>query len=188
VSLRKRLRPRLLGLYVLAGLALWYASPTGTSIAVGLLPIALGEAIRLWATGHLHKNDALTVTGVYAYVRHPLYLGTLLIAAGFLAMANSALALGALVFLALFFFGYYLPYKDRIESARLESLYGDEFRRYSAAVPRLLPRLRPYVALGATPESLPTWRMARFADNNELGTAAVVGIGVIAMVVRWQLG
>jgi protein-S-isoprenylcysteine O-methyltransferase Ste14 len=187
VSLRKRLRPRLLGLYVLAGLALWYASPTGTSIALGLVPIAVGEAIRLWATGHLHKNDALTVTGVYAYVRHPLYLGTLLISAGFLAMANSALALGALVFLALFFFGYYLPYKDRIESARLESLYGDEFRRYSAAVPRLIPRLRPYVALGATPEKLPTWRMARFADNNELGTAAVVGLGVIAMVVRWQL-
>jgi protein-S-isoprenylcysteine O-methyltransferase Ste14 len=185
---RKRLRPRLLGLYALAGLAFWYASPTGTSIALGLVPIALGEAIRLWATGHLHKNDALTVTGVYAYVRHPLYLGTLLIAAGFLGMAHSALALVALAGLALFFFGYYLPYKDRIESARLESLYGDEFRRYSAVVPRVLPRLRPYVALGASPERQPAWRMARFADNNELGTAAAVCTGVLAMVVRWQIG
>jgi hypothetical protein len=98
------------------------------------------------------------------------------------------MALAALAILALFFFGYYLPYKDRIESARLESLYGDEFRRYSTAVPRLLPRLKPYVALGATPEKLPAWRRARFADNNELGTAVAVGIGVIAMVVRWQLG
>ena len=185
---KKRLRPRLLGLYALVALAFWYASPTGTSIALGLVPIAIGEGIRLWATGHLHKNDALTVTGVYAYVRHPLYLGTLLIAAGFLAMAHSALALAVLPVLALFFFGYYLPYKDRIEGARLESLYGDEFRRYAAAVPRLLPRLRPYVALGAKPEGLPSWRMTRFADNNELGTAAAVGIGVIAMVVRWQLG
>ena len=183
----KRLRPRLLGLYALAGLAFWYASPTGTSIALGLAPIAIGEGIRLWATGHLHKNDALTVTGVYAYVRHPLYLGTLLICAGFLGMAQNGLALVALAGLALFFFAYYLPYKDRIESARLESLYGDEFRRYAAAVPRLLPRLRPYVALGASREQLPAWRMARFADNNELGTAAAVGVGVIAMVVRWQL-
>ena len=90
---KKRLRPRLLGLYALVALAFWYASPTGTSIALGLVPIAIGEGIRLWATGHLHKNDALTVTGVYAYVRHPLYLGTLLIAAGFLAMAHSALYL-----------------------------------------------------------------------------------------------
>lgn len=184
---KKRLRPRLLGLYALAGLAFWYSSPTGTSIALGLVPIAIGEGIRLWATGHLHKNDALTVTGVYAYVRHPLYLGTLLIATGFLAMAHSAAALVVLALLALFFFGYYLPYKDRIEGARLESLYGDEFRRYAALVPRVLPRLRPYVALGAEPDSQPTWRMARFADNNELGTAIVVGIGVIAMVVRWQL-
>jgi protein-S-isoprenylcysteine O-methyltransferase Ste14 len=185
---KKRLRPRLLVLYALAGFAFWYASPTGTSIALGLVPIALGEAIRLWATGHLHKNDALTVTGVYAYVRHPLYLGTLLIGAGFLTMASSALALAALAALALFFFAYYMPYKDRIESARLESLYGDEFRRYATAVPRLLPRFRPYVALGARPERLPAWRWTRFSDNNELGTAVAVGIGVIAMVVRWQLG
>jgi len=185
---KKRLRPRLLGLYALTALAFWYASPTGTSIALGFVPIALGEGIRLWATGHLHKNDALTVTGVYAYVRHPLYLGTLLIAAGFLGMAHSAAALWVLVGLALFFFGYYLPYKDRIESARLESLYGDEFRRYAAAVPRVLPRLVPYVALGAKPDAQPAWRMARFSDNNELGTAVAVFVGVIAMVVRWQLG
>jgi protein-S-isoprenylcysteine O-methyltransferase Ste14 len=184
---KKRLRPRLLGLYALAGLALWYASPTGASIALGVVAIAIGEAIRLWATGHLHKNDALTVTGIYAYVRHPLYLGTLLIGAGFLAMAHSALALVALVGFALFFFGYYLPYKDRIESARLESLYGDDFRRYSASVPRLLPRLRPYVPLGASAASA-TWRMQRFADNNELGTAVAVALGVVAMVVRWQIG
>jgi protein-S-isoprenylcysteine O-methyltransferase Ste14 len=185
---RKRLRPRLLALYTLAGLALWSATPTGASIALGAVPIALGEGIRLWATGHLHKNDALTVTGVYAWVRHPLYLGTLLISTGFLAMAHSVAGLVALAVLGLFFFGYYLPYKDRIESARLESLYGDEFRRYATAVPRLLPRLRPYVALGATPQTRPQWRMARFADNNELGTALAVGIGMLAMVVRWRLG
>jgi protein-S-isoprenylcysteine O-methyltransferase Ste14 len=184
---KKRLRPRLLVIYALVGAALWYASPTGTSIALGVIPVVTGEAIRLWATGHLHKNDALTVTGVYAYVRHPLYLGTLLIGVGFLVMTHHLLGWIALGAFALFFFGYYMPYKDRIESARLEALYGDEFRRYAVCVPRLLPRVRAYVPLGATgPAS--GWRQARFSDNNELGTAAVVALGVLALVVRWQLG
>ena len=184
---KKHFKPRLLGFYAVAGLALWYATPSGWSILAGLLPVVIGEGVRLWATGHLHKNDALTVSGVYAYVRHPLYLGTLLIALGFFWMANNVLALVILAFFLLFFFGYYLPYKDRIEGARLESLYGDEFRRYAIAVPRLLPRLRGYVPLGGGDPDRQHWRGVRFADNNELGTAVVVGFGVVAMVIRWQL-
>ncbi len=184
----KRLRPRLLAVYALVLVALWFARPTGSSILLGLVPIALGEGIRLWATGHLHKNDALTVTGVYAYVRHPLYLGTLLIAVGFLWMAHNGMALVLGAVFALFFFGYYMPYKNRIEGARLESLYGDEFRRYATAVPRLLPRLRAYRPLGGLPPGESSWRGVRFADNNETGTALAVALGVLAMLVRWQLG
>ena len=99
--LRKRLRPRLLVVYALAIAAVFLSRPTPLSLLLGPIPIAAGEALRLWATGYLHKNDALTIAGPYAYLRHPLYLGTLLIAAGFLIMAWSPLALGcALVFVA----------------------------------------------------------------------------------------
>jgi protein-S-isoprenylcysteine O-methyltransferase Ste14 len=188
VSLRKRLRPRLLAIYALAGVALLFARPSLPSLIVGGLLIAAGEALRLWATGYLHKNDALTVTGAYAFVRHPLYLGTLLIGLGFLCMAQTWLALALGAVFAAFYFGYYLPYKDRIESARLEALYGDAFRRYRAAVPRLIPRLRPYVPLGGVPESAAGWRGVRFADNHEAGTAVAVGVGVVAMALRWGLG
>ena len=103
--------------------------------------IALGEGLRIWATGHLFKNDALTVEGPYAYLRHPLYLGTLLIACGFGVMARGGLTLALLGVFLVSYFGYYMPYKNRIESARLEALYGDAFRRYATAVPSLLPRL-----------------------------------------------
>ena len=184
---KKRLRPRLLAVYGIAAGALWLSQPTPTSIAAGALPIALGETLRLWATGHLHKNDSLTVTGPYAYLRHPLYLGTLLIGVGFLIMAWSSVAVVLAAVFALGYFGYYMPYKDRIESARLESLYGDAYRRYAAAVPRLIPRLHAYAPLSAERPRETSWRGGRFADNNETGTAAAVVVGVLCMVARWSL-
>jgi protein-S-isoprenylcysteine O-methyltransferase Ste14 len=182
---RKRLRPRLLVVYALAAAAVWASNPTPVSLAVGAIPIAIGEGLRLWATGHLHKNDSLTVAGPYAYLRHPLYFGTLLIGAGFLIMAWSAVAFGFAALFVLVYFGYYMPYKDRIESARLESLYGDAYRRYAAAVPKLIPRLHPYEPLPAERAPEKAWRRVRFADNNETGTALVVAVGVLCMVVRW---
>jgi protein-S-isoprenylcysteine O-methyltransferase Ste14 len=186
-SLRRRLRPRLLLVYAAAGALLWSARPTPLSIGLGLLPIALGVALRIWATGYLHKNDALTVAGPYAFLRHPLYLGTLLVAAGFAAMAASAPA--AIVFAGFLvgYFGYYLPYKERIECARLEALYGDAFRRYAVAVPALAPRVYAYRPLGAECTASPPWTLARFADNHELGTALAVGAGVLLMLFRWAL-
>ena len=184
---RKRLRPRLLAVYALAAAALFVSSPTPASLAFGAIPIALGEALRLWATGHLHKNDSLTISGPYAYLRHPLYFGTLLIGAGFLIMAWSAVALGFAALFLLVYFGYYMPYKDRIESARLESLYGDAYRRYAAAVPRLIPRLHAYEPLAAERAPERAWLRARFADNNETGTAVVVALGALCMVVRWGI-
>ena len=182
---RKRLRPRLLVVYALAAAAVFLSKPTPLSLAVGAIPILLGEGLRLWATGHLHKNDSLTVGGPYAYLRHPLYLGTLLIGAGFLIMAWNAIAFGFAALFVLVYFGYYMPYKDRIESARLEALYGDTYRRYAAAVPRLVPRLHPYEPLAAERAPEKAWRSSRFADNNETGTAVVVALGVLCMVVRW---
>ena len=184
---KKRLRPRLLVVYGIAALALWLSRPTPLSIAAGALPVALGEGLRLWATGHLHKNDSLTITGPYAYLRHPLYCGTLLIGFGFLIMAWSPVALAIAAGFGLAYFGYYMPYKDRIESARLESLYGDAYRRYAAAVPRLIPRLHAFTPLAAERASQTSWRSVRFADNNETGTAAAIALGVLCMVARWGL-
>ena len=185
-SLRKRLKPRLLAVYTLAILLIAYAKPSSISLAIGLTPIALGEGLRLWATGHLHKNDALTVTGPYAYLRNPLYLGTLLIASGLALIAASPLAYAVWGAFVLGYFVYYMPYKERIETARLESLYGDAFRRYSLAVPSLLPRLHSYVPLAADAGSPPEFSV-RFRDNNEIGTAvAVLGV-VLLLAGRWAL-
>jgi protein-S-isoprenylcysteine O-methyltransferase Ste14 len=185
--LQRGLRPRLWPLYLLAIAVFLWARPSPVSLLFGALLAASGEGLRVWATGHLHKTDSLTVTGPYAFLRHPLYLGTLLVVSGFGVMAGSWVSLGGLAAFLLFFFGYYMPYKNRIEGARLERLYGDAFRRYAVVVPSLLPRLSPYRPLGDERPASASWRPERFAENHELGTAAAVALGVVAMVTRWAL-
>ena len=181
---RKRLKPRLLLVYAAAALALWASQPTLLTLLLGLVSIAIGEGLRIWATGYLHKTESLTVAGPYAYLRHPLYAGTLLIAAGFAIMAGTQLAVSVLALFLLTYFAYYMPYKNRIEGARLEALFGDAFRRYAIAVPKLVPRLHPYTPLGGDASGSVVWRAERFADNNETGTAVAVSIGVLAMAGR----
>ena len=85
------------------------------------------------------------------------------------------------------YFVYYMPYKNRIESARLESLYGDAFRRCVVAVPRLVPRIYAYTPLPADRTVSGSWELERFAENNEVGTALAVALGVLAMLLRWSL-
>ena len=181
---RKRLKPRLLVVYAVGLGALWASQPTAATVAAGLLPIAIGVGLRIWATGYLHKTESLTVAGPYAYLRHPLYAGTLLIATGFAIMAGTTLAASMLGVFLLTYFVYYMPYKNRIEGARLESLFGDAFRRYAVAVPRLVPRVHPYTPLGGDASGSVVWRSERFADNNETGTTLGVSLGVLALVAR----
>ena len=185
---KKRLQPRLLVVYALAlGLVL-YVRPTPTGLWLGGALVLLGESLRIWGTGYLHKNDDLTVGGPYSFLRHPLYLGTLLIACGFALLGPSKASLVLLGVFVSFYFGYYVPYKDRIETARLEAAYGDVFRRYAVAVPRILPRLTAYRPLSGDRVTRGGWRFERFADNNEAGTAVAVLLGISAIGLRWFLG
>ncbi len=94
MSLKKRLRPRLLAVYALAVAFVVFATPTLETLPLGVAMVLLGEGLRVWATGHLIKTDALTISGPYAYLRHPLYVGTLSIAAGFACMGHNPVILG----------------------------------------------------------------------------------------------
>ena len=77
--------------FAAAGVALIFARPTWSSWLMGA-PIALaGEALRCWAAGHLDKGREITRSGPYRFVRHPLYLGSTLIGAGFALAAHSLL-------------------------------------------------------------------------------------------------
>jgi protein-S-isoprenylcysteine O-methyltransferase Ste14 len=123
--------------FAFAVLYLWLAHPTISSIATGVLITIPGLLLRGLASGHVQKNEQLATSGPYAYTRNPLYLGSLIIAAGFCVASRSWwIALAAVVF----FLAIYVPV-IRDEENYLRGKF-PEFEKYSQTVPRLLPTLR----------------------------------------------
>jgi protein-S-isoprenylcysteine O-methyltransferase Ste14 len=121
--------------FAFAVIYLWLAQPSGVSILIGCMVIALGLAIRAIASGQLRKNEALATSGPYSYTRNPLYLGSILIAIGFAIAARS---IWIWIVLVLFFVAVYIPV-IRSEEAFLRSKFPD-FELYARSVPRILPR------------------------------------------------
>jgi len=102
--------------FILIAAFLWLSAPSPVSLAAGL-PVSLaGLWIRTWAAGHLEKNITLAESGPYAWVRNPLYVGTLTVAAGFV-IASRRWELGVL-FAAVFLL-IYLPVVE-LEEQHLE--------------------------------------------------------------------
>ena len=156
---------------LLAVLILLARKPTPLSLVIGLVPIVIGEALRIWACGHLVKNKRLTTTGPYAYVKNPLYVGTILICSGFCLLARRW---EMLILVAIGFFVYYIPRKKKIEGDRLRKIYGEAYDRYDSAVPDLVPRLTPYRSGDKT-----RFDLGLVFDNSEHGTAISIPIGLV---------
>ena len=171
--------------FYLLGVALVISSDVSwPALIVGSLPVIAGLGLRSWGAGHLVKNARFTVTGPYAHLRHPLYLGTILVGVGFSLSLGGWVGLAALAIVVPWFFLSYFPRKERVESNRLEELYGDEYTLYRSQVPPLLPRLqawRPAGVLGAGVDG--RWHAEYWDENNELGTlmAALVGLALVAL-------
>jgi protein-S-isoprenylcysteine O-methyltransferase Ste14 len=123
-----------------AALFILFAQPRPATLVAGAVVSLFGVLLRAWASGHIRKNDALAISGPYAYTRNPLYLGSFILGLGF-TIGSGRWWLGILF--AALFLGIYLPVM-RVESATLAQLFGESFKAYAAAVPLFLPRLTPY--------------------------------------------
>jgi len=164
--------------FLFAAAYLWWARPTWSWLIAGLVVVAAGLAVRALAAGHIRKNAVLATTGPYAYTRNPLYLGSILIAVGFIVAArNGWIALAAV---AMFTF-IYLPV-IRNEEAYLRSAF-PEYEAYAAGVPRLLPRLTPYRS--AAGEGTGGFSVALYLRHREynaaLGSVLMIGALILKM-------
>jgi protein-S-isoprenylcysteine O-methyltransferase Ste14 len=153
----------------------WFSRPTPLSLEIALPVSLMGLALRAWAAGCLAKNRQLATGGPYAYTRNPLYLGTLLVAAG-LSIAARSPGLGAL-FAAVFFL-VYLPVIQN-ESQHLNHLFGD-YAAYASAVPLLLPRLTPRRSENPNP-----FRFELYLTNQEYNAGAGFAAGMLFLL--WKL-
>jgi protein-S-isoprenylcysteine O-methyltransferase Ste14 len=61
--------------FVVAAAALLLARPTWKTWSAGLAIACAGEALRIWAAGHLDKSREVTRSGPYQWTRHPLMSG-----------------------------------------------------------------------------------------------------------------
>ncbi len=183
----KNLNARFLPLYLIGFAILVFRPPRPDAMWVALLLIGLGAVLRGWGAGHLVKNAQLTTSGPYAHLRHPLYLGTILVATGFGVWVGGWLSLGVMGVLWPWFAFHYFPRKERAESARLEAAYGEAFIRYRREVRALWPRLRAWPG-GTVSAGRTRWAFERYSDNNELGTLLALSLGVLVFWLRSGAG
>ena len=156
-------RLRLFGVFVFIAVLLVIARPTPERVAAGAVVAAVGEAVRLWAAGHLKKSVVLATSGPYAHTQNPLYLGRLLILTGLAIAAPTPYHLNLIALLIGYavFFLYYMPRKLRVEGGRLERIHGEAYARYRRSVPILFPSLRRF------PEGTERWSFAQMVRNQE---------------------
>jgi protein-S-isoprenylcysteine O-methyltransferase Ste14 len=161
--------------FLLVAVFAWFSQPTTQSLGAGL-PVSLGGlALRAWAAGCLAKNRELATGGPYAYVRNPLYVGTLLVAAG-LVIAARSVWLGVL-FAAVFGL-VYLPVIE-LEEQHLRRLFPG-YGAYAKAVPALLPGLQKFPQKNPNP-----FRWSLYLRNQEYQAGAGFAAGMLFLL--WKV-
>ncbi len=114
------------------------SQPTLYFFIVGCLFVLDGLLIRLYASGFVYKNKELSTSGPYAYVRHPLYTGNILILIG-ISLASGCIS--AFV-ISIIFFWFYYPAAIEYEDRKLKSLFPDSWDSWSQQTPALVPKFK----------------------------------------------
>src|ERR1700686_565595 len=162
--------------FIFAIVYVWLARPTRTSLIAGALVMLPGLVLRGLASGHVQKDKQLTTSGPYAYTRNPLYLGSLMLAAGFAIAARSWWIVAVML---LMFAVIYVPVIAGEERFLRQTF--PEYEDYARHVPRILPRLTPYGSQQSAYSSARYWKHREYEAS--IGCAVV--LAVLLMKVVW---
>lgn len=170
----KKLTIRRFIVYLCSLFVLLLAKPHPVLYPIGICLVVPGELLRLWACGYLRKNQDVIMSGPFAHMKNPLYVGTCLILIGLCLAASHpdapskwVLYVALPLFMAIFVF-YYFPKKVRVEGDRLRRRFGEKFDEYDRNVPNFFPRLTPYKPADG-PQGL-VWDPQLLKENSEWGT------------------
>ncbi len=111
-----------------AAAAFWLARPSWLSLGLGATVALVGESLRVWAAGHLEKELEVTTFGPYRWMRHPLYVGSSLLGAGFAVAARHPVPAALVVM----YLAVSLSVAVRLEEATLRAKFGDTYDHYLA--------------------------------------------------------
>lgn len=163
--------------FIFALVYIWLARPTRTSLIAGALVLVPGLVLRGLASGHVQKDKQLTTSGPYAYTRNPLYLGSLILAAGFAIAARSWWIVAVML---LMFALIYVPVIAGEERYLRQTFPGyDDYARH---VPRMWPRLTPYGSQRSAYSSARYWKHHEYEAS--IGCVAVLAVLVVKLIVQ----
>ncbi|RPI71469.1 MAG: isoprenylcysteine carboxylmethyltransferase family protein [Ignavibacteriales bacterium] len=161
------------------------------SLILGFVVVIIGELIRLWGvswagsetrtTGHM-EGTYLIISGPFAYVRNPLYIGNILIYTGVGIMSYALFPYLQIIALLFFIFQYYYIIKG--EEEFLQNKYGEQFTEYKKNVPRFFPRLLPYKAKNI---KQPQFKLKAGLKSERRTFQAIVFI-MITIFLLWFIG
>lgn len=155
---------------------LFFATPEIGWLAAGTVLSLLGLAVRVAAAGCIHKDETLSRSGPYAFVRNPLYVGSFMMYLGFcVASGNVYIVAAFLPFFGVVYFATILR-----EEAFLSEKFGEEFARFKREVPRFLPRVTPAAPLEKG------WFGLQQAMKNREYEGMVAAVAVLCIL--WILG
>jgi protein-S-isoprenylcysteine O-methyltransferase Ste14 len=130
---------RLLGLFIIAigiGFAGWtlrYRKPS--DIVESSYATVMKAIKRINVKEKIGRSESLVIVGPYKYVRHPQYLGMVLLVFGLgLLLSFTFLFFGSL-FLFLWFRFVLIPFEEK----ELLALFGEQYKNYMRQVPSIIP-------------------------------------------------
>lgn len=135
--------------------------PEKSLLYIGTVVAIAGALVRLWASGHVKKNKELATDGPYAYVRHPLYVGNILLLVGYSIAAS--LVWPFIVMVALLFF--YYPPTITYEDNKLHQHFGESWERWSKNTYALIPTL-PGKSSSSSSEAGSSWSFKQSLIQN----------------------
>lgn len=146
--------------------------------SAGVILVVLGEVVRFWAAGYIAKDSEIATGGPYAFVRNPLYFGSLLLTTGYALV--SGLGWPAAVVLVGLFLLFHLA-AIGYEEAFLKAKFGAAYLDYLRRVPRLLPSPVPRASGSGG------WSGAQALRNREHVSAGFALVLTVLLSLRFLL-
>ena len=130
---------------------LYFQEATPLSLVIGFFVSLVGEFFRLWGVSVAGSETRTTgdpggtylvVSGAFAHVRNPLYLGNILLYTGVGIMSMALFPYLQIIAFVYFYFQYRVIIWG--EEKYLRETFGKDFEDYVNNVPRFIPRLSSY--------------------------------------------
>ena len=157
------------------------------ALIAGPLLVVAGEGLRWWAVGQIGvisrtrstRLGPLITSGPFALCRNPLYVGNLVLWAGFTVCSGLLWMLPVTV-------GVFAAYYASIigwEESLLADRYGDAYRAYCDETPRWRPRLDRLPGAWSASAMHP-WREVAFSER---GTLIAIAVAAVLLMFRMRL-